>query len=76
MAIKNKFQCEPCAKSYREERTLKQHLSVVHEGLKPFPCDLCDKKYTDSTPLRIHKLAAHTEQALRKFSEAAQVKYL
>ena len=73
MAIDNKFQCEPCVKSFKEERRLKQHISVVHEGLKPFPCNQCDKKYTDSTPLRNHKLVAHTEKKNLPCPECSKV---
>ena len=37
-----KFKCEICSNGFFARGKLEQHVTVVHEGKKPFKCEMCD----------------------------------
>ncbi|VEN41654.1 unnamed protein product [Callosobruchus maculatus] len=39
------FECKDCFKRFRHQSSLKRHVEVVHEGLKPFKCEICGKDF-------------------------------
>ena len=55
----NTIQCNICDSKFSAPRNLKVHISVVHDGKKPFKCDLCDKCYAMPSKLKQHILRVH-----------------
>ena len=49
------FRCTVCTKSYRQPRTLKEHIRVEHGvGKRTFQCFRCNKHFTYSNSMNIH----------------------
>ena len=38
---------------------LKKHVSIVHEGLRPYQCDICEKSYAENRDLKNHYKIVH-----------------
>ena len=48
------YKCNFCEKSFSRGRTLKEHIKVVHEGIKKHECDQCQKCFSDGSSLKNH----------------------
>lgn len=59
------FACEQCPKKYTEQRKLKEHITIVHEGHLEHTCDRCGKTFHRWETLRQHYLGEHTD--LKKY---------
>ena len=46
-------------KSFKKQDTLRRHISIVHEGAKPFQCDICDSTFTEKSKLKRHVASVH-----------------
>ncbi|XP_055523116.1 zinc finger protein 665-like [Wyeomyia smithii] len=57
--LEREFLCEVCAKCFKNKKLLKDHLEIVHQGLKRFKCDICNKCFTRNGSLAEHKLIQH-----------------
>ncbi|XP_053699067.1 zinc finger protein 665-like [Sabethes cyaneus] len=62
----HEFLCEVCAKSFKDKKSLKDHLEIVHQGIKRFRCDICNKCFTRNGSLAEHKLIQHA--GIKQFS--------
>ena len=40
-----KTECGICGKVFKGKKSLRDHISVVHEGNKPYECSICDKSF-------------------------------
>lgn len=59
------FACERCPKKYTEQRKLREHVTIVHEGHLEHTCDRCGKTFHRWETLRQHYLGEHTD--LKKY---------
>ena len=50
--------CTVCLK-YVSLKSLKMHIAVVHDGLKPYQCKLCHKYFSVSCNLKKHMERVH-----------------
>ena len=55
------FECSQCGKSYKQERTLRQHFKAAHTGEKPVECNQSGKCYNLAEDLKHHKATCSTE---------------
>ena len=46
------FNCEVCDYRYSQKSNLKEHVSSVHDGNKPFKCEICEHKYFRKSDLK------------------------
>ena len=51
-----------CKRSFLFKGSFEKHVSIVHEGLKPFQCNICDKKYKDKASVLRHESLPHAYQ--------------
>ena len=51
--------CDVCNKKFKRRSHLKRHISVVHEGQKPFNSELCGKKFHGKWALKCHVDGVH-----------------
>ena len=56
---KKPFQCNQCEKSYAQKGHLKEHVDLVHLGLKPHKCTQCDAAFGRKYDLDRHIKGAH-----------------
>ena len=65
---REKFKCQSqgCNQVFRKHATLQNHVSIVHEGRKPYVCDMldeeghgCDMGFNTSSKLRSHQGRIH-----------------
>ena len=40
-----KFVCEVCGRRQRSAQAVKDHIAMVHQGLRPWPCPICPKTF-------------------------------
>ncbi|XP_019752686.1 zinc finger protein 260-like isoform X1 [Hippocampus comes] len=57
-AVRNKFNCSQCEKTFANKRALKSH-AVSHMGVKPFACSLCEKRFSFKRNVKRH-MRRHT----------------
>ena len=55
-----KYVCSQCDRKFTKMYHLKNHVKVIHEGIR-FPCDQCEYKAREPSNLRHHKLRHHDE---------------
>ena len=53
-------QCD-IGKSFAQKKTLDQHISDVHEKLKPYKCDDCGESFAQKSSLDKHIASQHRE---------------
>ena len=51
--------CMICHKTFASEYKVKQHVEMVHKGLKRYQCELCPKKFYDKADLGRHVRGVH-----------------
>lgn len=64
--LEREFLCEVCAKGFKTKKQLKDHLEIVHQGVKRYHCDICKKSFTRNGSLAEHKLIQHA--GIKQFS--------
>lgn len=64
--LEQEFLCEVCAKGFKTKKQLKDHLEIVHQGVKRYHCDICKKSFTRNGSLAEHKLIQHA--GIKQFS--------
>ncbi len=50
------YKCGICRKAFRQRSSLRQHMSHVHEGLRPYKCNRCDMSYSTKAYLIKHQV--------------------
>merc|ERR1739838_510464 len=55
----NGGECIICHKTFASEYKVKQHVEMVHKGLKRYQCELCPKKFYDKADLGRHVRGVH-----------------
>ena len=63
--IKHEESCHQCDKSFTTKGRLKNHISIVHEGLKRISCDQCKKKLISKVDLSRHVKRFHSEKTYK-----------
>ena len=53
------FKCDKCDYASNESRWLKNHISAVHLGLRPYKCETCESTFTQKSHLNTHMKAVH-----------------
>ena len=48
-----------CDKSFSIEHSLKRHINVDHDGIKPFNCDICKMEFYTKKALEDHTAKIH-----------------
>ena len=56
---KKSFQCEICDSHFKQKRSLKSHVSSVHEGKPPFKCEICDYRCSRKGNMKRHVESVH-----------------
>ena len=54
-----KHMCDKCDKSFFQLSKLKNHISSVHEKIKPYQCDQCPSAFAEKANLRNHISVVH-----------------
>ena len=54
-----KLECDQCKKSYFVLGDLKQHISIVHQGIKAYDCDFCNRQFTRKVHMMRHNKLKH-----------------
>ena len=54
----NNLKCDQCQKIFPSQRSLKRHVSNMHEA-KLHPCDFCDKLFSTEYQLQNHENSVH-----------------
>ena len=57
--VDNSLTCDICDSSFKSKKSLKRHITSVHEGKKSFKCDLCGTSFTRKPSLNIHVASVH-----------------
>ena len=65
-AIKERFQCHLCDKSFIGKQHLGRHLRSIHEKIKDFHCKLCEYKTDSKANLYIHVKRMHEGRPLKE----------
>ena len=60
-ALKRRFLCHLCKKSFDRQYRLKRHLQVHNPNRQKIRCDLCTKSFTRQDSLEAHIKAAHSK---------------
>uniref|UniRef100_A0A1B0D3D5 C2H2-type domain-containing protein n=1 Tax=Phlebotomus papatasi TaxID=29031 RepID=A0A1B0D3D5_PHLPP len=58
------WHCEHCPYKARKQQSLKEHLKVVHQGVKDFHCPQCSRSFTRADHLKLHILR---HEGIKKF---------
>ena len=53
------LKCQICDSSFKSRRSLRSHITSVHEEQKPFKCDICDASFTSKQSLNVHIASVH-----------------
>ena len=53
--------CETCGSMFKGKRCLREHINIVHEGIRPFECEICDKKFSKRSNLSQHNDTHHND---------------
>ncbi|KAG7792659.1 hypothetical protein KL910_000899 [Ogataea haglerorum] len=63
------FACELCAKTFTRRESMKNHVSSVHQRLKPYKCQYakCTHEYSTPSDLRRHVREKHLRNAEKLF---------
>ena len=56
--LNDRYECEPCQKSFSKQVNLTKHIQSVHNGVK-YACDQCDHQATQKIDLNRHIKAMH-----------------
>ena len=56
---KDSNKCKICHKSFTRGKSLKRHITSIHEGIKPFKCDTCEVSFGQKSNLDRHIAFAH-----------------
>ena len=59
---RDKNRCRLCTKGFTAPQTLKQHIKIVHEGVKSFKCRSCGKAFSIGQNMKRHIKIHHKEQ--------------
>ena len=51
-----KSTCEFCGQKYLK---IKEHIEMVHKGIRNYKCDICNKRFVEATALKRHLLHIH-----------------
>ena len=60
--VNNSLTCDTCDSSFKSKKSLKRHITSVHEGKKSFKCDLCGTSFTGKSSLKRHVATVHEEK--------------
>ena len=60
-----KYLCHLCDKTFQNSRQLKDHIQVVHEGIK-YGCERCDKSFNSLNRMRDH--IKFTHEGIKNYS--------
>ena len=52
---------------FNEKGSVVNHISAVHEGIKPHKCDLCEFAAAKKSTLNMHVASVHEEPASQNY---------
>ena len=53
------YECGICKMRFAQKKSRDKHISVVHEGIRPFKCDYCDKEFGINSQKKDHMERVH-----------------
>ena len=56
------FKCTIRSTSFGWDSNLRNHISIVHEKIKPFKCEVCDHSFRHKSRLKNHKASVHEKK--------------
>ena len=56
---KSNYQCDRCPKIFQDLKSLENHITIIHEGVKKYQCDKCDKSFGAGSTLKSHIMIIH-----------------
>ena len=56
---RRRHRCKQCGKKFLDRKYLDTHVSVVHEGIRPYECEYCLKTFGMLANLNTHVTAVH-----------------
>jgi hypothetical protein len=59
-----KFVCEVCGRKQRSAQAVKDHIAMVHQGLRPWPCPICPKTFAKKHYIEEHVKGTNLDQLL------------
>jgi KRAB domain-containing zinc finger protein len=59
-----RFACKNCGKTYGSSLSLRNHIRIYHDGIKPkkATCTLCNKEFCSGRALKLHTDAVHEKK--------------
>ena len=61
--------CQECNKTFRQNRYLQTHISIVHRKLTPYPCEQCYRSFGQKIHLKTHINTVHRKLKLHQCQE-------
>ena len=62
LEVVTSLKCDVCDSFFKTKKNLKEHISPVHEGKKPFKCEICETCFTEKRTLKNHIASVHGEK--------------
>ena len=57
--VDNSLTCDICDSSFKSKKSLKRHITSVHEGKKALICKICDKGFSQKGVMNRHVASVH-----------------
>ena len=56
---KEEHPCDRCDKVFSQKHHLKNHVKVIHDGIRDYKCDSCSKSFPQAKHLQLHVYTVH-----------------
>ena len=62
------IECNICGKFFSSKKSLKIHISSVHEDMKKYNCETCEKSFSSTQALKRHIECIHEDKKARPYN--------